>query len=130
MPSITVSDDGYANVQLLARAWDVTEDEVITRLVDNLASMADSVEEMSGKVAVFAIYQGERVEAVYDTKTRRVEIKTGALAGSFHKSPSGAACAVVKALNPDVAPNRNGWTFWSTEDGRPLFNLRPWVRRR
>lgn len=124
MATIAVSDDGFAKVQLLARAWDVTEDEVVTRLLDDMAALTVSGGDEPEDVPVYAVYQGTRVEAVYNVLTEWTTVTTGTLAGTGFRSPSGAASAVVKALNPDISPNRNGWYFWTTESGRSLSMLR------
>ncbi|WP_370943971.1 DUF4357 domain-containing protein [Amycolatopsis sp. cg5] len=121
MPDVAVSPEGHKRIRLLARAWSISEGEVISRLLDQFQHGAPGSE---STVEIFGIYQETRVEAVYHTASERVDVTTGELAGQSFKSPSGAACAVVAALNPDIAPNRNGWTFWFTEPDRPLQCLR------
>jgi hypothetical protein len=72
------------------------------------------------------VYEGQRIDAIYHTRTKRVDAGTGVLAGQSFKSPSGAAMAIVRALNPKVHPNRNGWTFWTiTQTGKTLEAIKP-----
>ena len=76
-------------------------------------------------VSVHAIYNGTRIDGRYHPATGKLEITSGVLARQVFKTPSGAAIAVVRAHNPGVKPNRNGWTFWVvTETGKLLQSLR------
>jgi hypothetical protein len=53
-----------------------------------------------------------------------VSIPSGPGRGEYD-TPSGAAVGVVKALNPHVNPNRNGWSFWTvTATGNLLQSIR------
>ncbi|MFE0250951.1 DUF262 domain-containing protein [Streptomyces sp. NPDC059010] len=63
-------------------------------------------------VEIHAIYEGRRINAYYDPSSRIVTIPSGPGRGEY-ETPSGAAVAAVKALNPHVNPNRNGWSFWT-----------------
>ncbi|RAS60688.1 hypothetical protein C8D87_111107 [Lentzea atacamensis] len=127
MERLELDQDVHQQVRLLARAWSVTESEVIRRLVnafvnqDAVAAPAAPVE----PVAIYADYEGHHVEAEFHPATRRVSITSGSLTGRSFKSPSGAAIAVVQALNPSVHPNRNGWSFWFIQEtGRALQSIR------
>jgi len=58
----------------------------------------------------------------------RVEITDGPLKGNSYKTPTAAARAVVRAYNPQVNDNRNGWGFWQLDRSGPrtwLQALRP-----
>ncbi|MER7107770.1 GmrSD restriction endonuclease domain-containing protein [Streptomyces sp. NPDC000229] len=75
-------------------------------------------------VEIHATYEGQRVDAYYDPASRVVRIPSGPGRGEY-ETPSGAAVALVHALNPHVNPNRNGWTFWTvTATGRLLQSIR------
>jgi hypothetical protein len=76
-------------------------------------------------VPIHVRYEGNRIEALFEPETHAVTITSGPLAGTKHKSTSRAAIEVVRSLNPDVHPNRNGWSFWTvTATGEPLQSLR------
>ncbi|MFI9804818.1 DUF262 domain-containing protein [Streptomyces sp. NPDC052301] len=75
-------------------------------------------------VEIHAVYEGQRVDAYYDPLSRVVRVPSGPGRGEY-ETPSGAAVAVVHALNPHVNPNRNGWNFWTvTATGRLLQSIR------
>ncbi|ROV66615.1 GmrSD restriction endonuclease domain-containing protein [Streptomyces globisporus] len=75
-------------------------------------------------VEIHAVYEGQRVDAYYDPLSRVVRIPSGPGRGEY-ETPSGAAVAVVHALNPHVNPNRNGWNFWTvTATERLLQSVR------
>lgn len=75
-------------------------------------------------VEIHADYEGRRTRAFYDPSSRTVTIPSGPGRGE-HETPSGAAVAVVRALNPGVNPNRNGWGFWTvTATGNVLQSIR------
>jgi hypothetical protein len=75
-------------------------------------------------VEIYAIYESRRVNAYYDPSSRTVTIPSGPGRGEYD-TPSGAAVAVVRALNPHVNPNRNGWSFWIvTVTGQLLQSIR------
>ncbi|PVC94549.1 MULTISPECIES: DUF262 domain-containing protein [unclassified Streptomyces] len=75
-------------------------------------------------VEIHAVYEGQRVDAYYDPLSRVVRIPSGPGRGEY-ETPSGAAVAVVHALNPHVNPNRNGWNFWTvTATERLLQSIR------
>jgi hypothetical protein len=132
MKSILVTDGVHERIALLGRAWSYTDGEVVRRLLDEFSSSerrpgdADSSVARADDVAVHAVYEGNRIEGVFRPDTKGLDITTGVLAGRSFKSPSGAAIAVVQAHNPDVHPNRNGWSFWIvTESGQWLQSIRP-----
>ncbi|WP_314220903.1 GmrSD restriction endonuclease domain-containing protein [Streptomyces zaehneri] len=75
-------------------------------------------------IEIHATYEGRRVDAYYDPSSRIVTIPSGPGRGEY-ESPSGAAVALVQALNPHVNPNRNGWSFWAvTATGHLLQSIR------
>ncbi|MFE7673642.1 hypothetical protein ACFU5N_15675 [Streptomyces albidoflavus] len=123
-----------SKVDLLARAWNATPGEVVRRLVEHFESspaplpedpaVAAAASAPGQSVPVHVFYAGQRVSGVYDRKNRSLTIPHGPGAGR-HKTPSGAASAVLQALRPDVRPNRNGWSFWTVDEtGELLQSLR------
>ncbi|MDO0910289.1 DUF262 domain-containing protein [Streptomyces sp. DT2A-34] len=75
-------------------------------------------------VEIHTLYEGRRINAYYDPSSRTVTIPSGPGRGEYD-TPSGAAVAVVHALNPHVNPNRNGWSFWTvTTTGQLLQSIR------
>lgn len=128
MNSIDVSDSVHERITLLARAWGVSTGQAIGRLLDEYVQSGDQAaprEPGDDEVPIHAIYAGQRVDATYHRATKRVDSGTGVLAGQTFKSPSGAAMALVQALNPKVHPNRNGWTFWTiTKNGEVLETIK------
>lgn len=81
----------------------------------------------SSLIAAAGVRQGFRTAGRYDPKAGRIDITTGPLDGRSFKSPSSAARAVVGHYKPAVNPHRNGWSFWSLDDGskRLLQSIRP-----
>ncbi|MEV6013268.1 hypothetical protein AB0M29_41730 [Streptomyces sp. NPDC051976] len=117
----------YAKVTLLARAWDVTADQAVSRLIDHFHAPdppASDAASPAGTVAVHAFYDGQRISGRYDPTNRSLTVGPGPGAGRY-KTPSGAATAVLQALRPEVHPNRNGWSFWFIDDtGEALQAIR------
>ncbi|MFF4867280.1 hypothetical protein ACFY3J_37605 [Streptomyces sp. NPDC001231] len=75
-------------------------------------------------VEIHATYDGRRVNGYYNPSSRTVTIPSGPGRGEYD-SPSGAAVALVRALNPHVNPQRNGWSFWTvTATGKLLESIR------
>jgi hypothetical protein len=126
MQQITVSDATHGQVTLLARAWAISEGEVVDRLLMNFRSAeTGSTSPSAQQVAVHAIYAGVRTEGMYDRVSQSLTITSGSLAGKTFSKPSGAAVALVSVLRPGVHPNRNGWSFWvDTSSGRRLQAMR------
>ncbi|MFE2046536.1 hypothetical protein ACFXAZ_37640 [Streptomyces sp. NPDC059477] len=125
--SIPVDDATYSQVILLARAWNVAPGEAVRRLVEHFQQPEPSpraASEDEPGVAVHAVYNGERAEGRYDPVTQALTVIEGPGTGHY-RTPSGAASAVLQAVNPRVKPNRNGWGFWTvTETGALLQTLR------
>lgn len=129
MRAVSVPDHDYDRIALLARAWEISEGEVIRRLLDRFLDPSPSEvandPHDADQVAIYADYEGQHISAVFHRTTNRVDITTGVLAGRSYKSPSGAAIGIVQALNPNVHPNRNGWSFWFLKaNGKPLQSIR------
>lgn len=122
--TIEVSDETLARVRLLQSAWQTSADAVIDRLLNAFMQVDAAVPE-PGRLDVHATYEGKLVKGSFDVRTRYLTITEGPLTGQSFKSPSGAAMALVRHLNPEVHNNRNGWTFWTiTDTGHPLQTVR------
>lgn len=102
------------------------DEEVIAEDITAPTLVGPAVQELRTEqgVEIHAIYEGRRTSAYYDPSSRTVTIPSGPGRGEY-ESPSGAAVAVVQALNPRVNPNRNGWSFWTvTATGQLLQTIR------
>jgi hypothetical protein len=126
MQQLAVTDEVYEQITLLARAWSISANEVIARLLRDFREIqAERAPAKPEQVAVHAIYAGTRTEGLYDPAAQSLTITTGPLAGRAFSKPSGAAVALVAALRPDVHPNRNGWSFWvDSRSGKRLQAIR------
>ena len=113
-PTINLDTSTYERLTLVAATLGVSDSEAVAELLRRLATpRATEPHDGDGDgVAIHVVYNGARVEGTFDPSTKSVTITTGPLAGKLFKSPSAAAIAVVSHLNPDVHPNRNGWSFW------------------
>lgn len=129
--TITLTDQTAQRLRLLESAWDTDSDGAVSRLIDRLSrpsatgTPADSPQGEVRVIPVYAVYEGCRVDGVYDPKAKTLTVTSSPCDGQSFKSPSGAAIAVVQVLNPSVNPNRNGWSFWTVvETGRTLQSIR------
>jgi hypothetical protein len=130
-PALVLTPTTYAQVALLAVAWNVAPATAVQRLVEHFqhrttsaADPQDPAGDEDRVVAVYAIYARLRIEGHYTPRTRALTITHGPGLGPY-KSPSGATTAVVRALRPGVTPNRSGWDFWIVDDtGERLRTLR------
>jgi hypothetical protein len=117
MYEIELDDATYGLVRFAARMFKVSEAEVIARAVRELSRPdqpdAPRRQDPWEPVPVYGDYGGRRVDGLYLPATRRLTVTSEPLAGRHFKSPSGAARAVVAALNPDrESTQTNGWRFW------------------
>jgi hypothetical protein len=120
-----IAETTHNQVALLALAWGVSESEAVQRLVEHFQrSSTPKKNDREGMIDVYALYEGVRIEGLYDPATESVTVTSGPAQGR-HKSPSGAAAAVLRAQNPKVSASRNGWSFWIiTETGSRLQTIR------
>lgn len=134
-PKIEIDEATYRSIELAARLTGVSVGGVVARLVaqtiESSGPSAQSETETDGAaergtVPIFADYDGHRTHGQFDAVTHRIDITSGPLTGRQYKTPSKAAVAVVSHHKPGVNPNRNGWTFWSLDDGsgRRLQSIR------
>jgi hypothetical protein len=127
--SIEVDSSTFRELSLIAKMGGLTPGQAVTFLIDEFhrASRPGAVgQKTHDGVAVYATYQGQRVEGTFDSATGGLTINSVPLAGTWFRSPSGAAKAVVAALKPGVTPNRSGYDFWFVVDtGKTLASIRP-----
>jgi hypothetical protein len=128
---VEVDDSTYRSLEFAGRIAGISAGEVVARLVaevsmPGLDTLPADKPDGADSTAVFAIYDGHRTRATYDRQTTRIDIVSGPLAGRSFKTPSAAARAVVAHYKPTVSANRNGWTFWTIDDGtgQPLEVIR------
>lgn len=111
-----ISSANYQKLALAAKGAGVSVDEMLERILDvwlALDEVPAAQRRTDGdQIAVFAIYKSTRVEAAFDPKTQVMTGTTAPIEGQKFSSPSGAARAVVEALNPEVNSNRSGPRFW------------------
>lgn len=116
MASIEVDEVTKRTVVFAARLADVTEGEIVRRLVAASSLAPEASDRLRDGVPIYADYNGHRVRALYFAPAR-VEIVDGPLKGESFKTPTAAARAVVRRYNPSVNDNRNGWGFWIIDNG-------------
>lgn len=130
--TLQVPHDTYIKAQVAAQLVGVSAAEFVTRAVDALIAAGRQPIDPWEPVPILGEYRDTPVEAMYVPATQRVIITSGPAAGQKFSSPSGAARAVVVAINPDrVSAQTNGWRFWRlAATGDPLQTIRPNPRRR
>jgi hypothetical protein len=117
-------------VRFAARMFEVSESEIVARAVKDYTrdheTHAAPPRDPWGPVAIYAEYRGQRITGTYLQATKRVVVTSQPLADQSFTSATGAARAVVAALNPErAAAQTNGWRFWRVEEtGRRLETLR------
>lgn len=125
MAEVKVSHHVYERLTLLAVAWEISEGEVVERLLNDFQKSGQRRQEprTDDRIRVHASYEGTQTDGLFDPASEVIEITSGPLAGKSFKSPSGAATAVVQAANPRVSPNRNGWSFWIRTDTGQMLQM-------
>jgi len=116
---IDIDDQTHAYVRFAARVASVTEAEVVARAVAAYLQEKPnpSPPDPWTPVPVYAEYRGHRVEGQFVPRTQRLVVTGEPAPGRSFKSPSGAARAVVAALNPSrESVHTNGWRFWRLVD--------------
>lgn len=128
MKAIEVDEQTHGKLTFAARVMGCTPSEVVRRLVESWSTAEDAAQgqgEDPVGVRVHAVYRGQRSGGLFNPATRMLSVTDGPGAGTAYASPSAAAMAVVKAINPDRHPNTNGWSFWRvTQSGNELKTLR------
>lgn len=116
MATIEVDEAVKRTVSFAARMADVTEGEIVRRLIAASSLEATERDRRQEGVPIYADYEGHRTRALYFAPAR-VEIVDGPMKGRSFRTPTGGARAVVRHYNPSVNDNRNGWSFWQIDNG-------------
>jgi hypothetical protein len=127
MPTLTVSTRTHDRITDLARAWGISDDAVIIRLIESWKTAGPAASD--SHIPVYAIYRGQRAEGVYNPDTGRIDLTSGPATGTNLK-PSPAAGEVIRAVQAargyTVRGSRNGWQFWLiTATNEALETIRP-----
>jgi hypothetical protein len=116
MPALTVGSRTYDRITDLARAWGVSDEEAIVRLIDFWKRARSGAEDDADQVRVHVVYLGQRADGVYHPSTKLMDIVSGPAPGATGLKPSRAAGEVIRAVNSargkKVTGSRNGWDFW------------------
>jgi hypothetical protein len=125
-----ISSANYKKLALAARGAGVSVDEMLERILDVWLAQDEVPEARQStdgdQIRVYAIYKSTRVEALFDPKTEGMTGTTAPIDGKKFGSSSGAARAVVEALNPKVNSNRSGPRFWRVAaTGKELATVLP-----
>ncbi|HEV2087574.1 MAG TPA: hypothetical protein VGR21_04610 [Cryptosporangiaceae bacterium] len=116
MATIEVEDAIKRTVSFAATMANVSEGEIVRRLIAASSLATDQPDRKQDGVPIYADYEGHRTRALYFPPAR-VEIIDGPLKGKSFKTATGAARAVVRHYKPSVNDNRNGWSFWQIDNG-------------
>jgi hypothetical protein len=123
MPSISLTQDTFDRLQLVAGTLGVSEGEAVAELLRRVAKPTpSSAQPDPGMVPIHVYYKGTRVDAEFNRKSHRIKILSGPLEGQSFDTPSRAAIEVVRAINPSINPSRNGWGFWTVNETGGLLN--------
>jgi hypothetical protein len=128
MPDVNVNVSPSTNERLtdFASAWGISPDAAIVKLIDHFkATTSAPAADSSDEVRIHALYGGQRADGIYHRSTKCIDIVSGPGAGCVGLKPSPATAEVIKAVNPDVSPSRNGWLFWLlSQNSQPLQTIR------
>ena len=129
MPALTISTRTYDRITDLARAWGITDEAAIVRLIDSWKRASTGSRDDEDQVRVHVVYLGERVEGIYHPSTSLMDIVSGPVPSATGLKPSPAAGVVIRAINKArgrrVTGSRNGWGFWIvTATGELLQSIR------
>jgi len=114
MPQIIVSDETFHELEWLAVSWNITLSEALNRLIYNIIypGMCDMPARPESAVAVFATFNGTRIDATVNVTTGAVTLHGSPWDGATYASPELAEDAVTDRLHPDGEPVLVGWAPW------------------
>ncbi|GAA2527917.1 hypothetical protein [Winogradskya humida] len=126
MKTIEVSDEAHARLTFAADIAKISLSEAVDRAVgvptDPPVPTAAEPEHAEGdEIAIVVTYRGHEVSGYLDLRTENVRLTAAPKAELIrtYKSPSQAAVATVRALNPGRQhPETNGWRFFYGKDGQ------------
>jgi|1186.fasta_scaffold349534_1 hypothetical protein len=129
MPTLTVGPRTYDRITDLARAWGISDEDAIIRLIDHWKRESSGTQDDADQVRVHAVYLGERVDGIYHPSTGLMDIISGSVPRARGLKPSPAAGEVIRAINKargkKVTGSRNGWGFWTvTATGELMQSIR------
>ena len=130
MPTIDLTPQTHRDLHLISHARNEAPGQTVSFLIECFHQAATgqgsaTAPTESRGVQVHVIYQGNRVEGVYDPLSNTLTVTSGALASQTFNTPSGAAKAIVASIKPGVTPNRSGFDFWFvTSTGETLRSVR------
>lgn len=125
--TIAVPQETYDRLRSAGELLEISDEEVVDRAVTMLLDWGRRPPiDPWQPVSVFFEYGGTRVEGLFLPARRRLKIESPPLAGQIFATPSAAARAVVKKLNPERAQAQgNGWRVWRlTETAERIEVLR------
>jgi hypothetical protein len=130
MSTITVSTSTYDRITDLARAWNVSEEAAIVRLIDFWKRAGATPPNGEDQIRIHAVYGGVRAEGIYHPSVGLIDIVSGPAPKAKGLKPSPAAGEVIRAVNKAKGRtgtgSRNGWGFWIvTATGELLQSIRP-----
>jgi hypothetical protein len=130
LKEIKVSDDAFEKISFAANiagtSLAVAVDRLIAKASEPPPQATDpgtTAEVNADEIPVSASYRGHNVSGFLNLGTERVRITAAPTAELIrsYRSPSNAAVAIVRALNPArQRPETNGWRFFSGPDGKPI----------
>lgn len=136
---IDVSDEVYRKLQLLARPFEDTPNDVISRLLNGKAIKESGIVDVSAMPSVIigdiitkggSVPAGTKLKARYKSRTYLAEIANGRVVwdGKAYSSLSDAAVAVIQSTGSNRT-TEDGWRFWfyldqSDNKWKPLYGLR------
>lgn len=130
--TIQIDRSTYALLKYGAEAAGISEDEFLRLALMTYQPMPprDLPDDPWTPLTVHATYLKKRTDGQFVRATTRLTVTTGPLAGTTYGSPSAAAAAVIRAINPARTSGHNdGWRFWRVSgSGEPLDVVR--TRRR
>lgn len=112
MPKITVDAETYELLRVTAADAGLTIPELVRRLLSELLGDTPPEPEPRDEVAVYAEYRGRRFEGTFTPATSELVVTSGELAGRAFATPSAAAGAVLRVVNPERTSRANGWLLW------------------
>lgn len=134
LQTIKIRNSSYQKLVFAAALYHKSIPAVIDDLVERAIgdSLPDEpvVRDLPGsrspEIPIFKIYKGRRFEGRFDLRTQVVTLLTEPFHGKVFRTPTEAAVAVVRHVNPDRRhPETNGYRFWlQLSNGQDLDGVR------
>lgn len=130
MKSIEVSDEAFERIGFAANIAGISIAVAVDRMVKTSTAQANPpARERStprsdkDEIAVYVVYRNQKVSGFLDLESERLSITEAPRAELIdtYRTPSNAAVAIVRILNPDRQhPETNGWRFFNGPDDKPI----------